>query len=76
MFNWLKKRKNDKRRALVNEIASATYNALSGGRGWEKFLPPVVLRDSIYMVTENGSIYRLKYDPVTEMEMVMQIRSN
>lgn len=72
-MSWFKRRQLNKRQQLVNEIANATYNLLSASNGWEKFLPPVVLERSIYMLTESGSIYRMNLD-YTGMEMITQIR--
>ncbi len=40
----------------------------------QEFLPPVVLRDTVYMVTKGGAIYAMRYDQTTEMEKIMQIR--
>ena len=54
IFKWLKKRRQQRDR----EIANAVYDRLSPG-GWKKFLPPVVLRDKIYLVTEDGTVYSL-----------------
>lgn len=75
MLGWIKKRRLAKRQELVQDIAVTTYKLLKASNGWEKFLPPVALNGHIYMVTENGSVYRLSYDPLTEMEQIMQIRS-
>ena len=62
----------EKRRKKINrEIANEVYELLSSGNGWEKFLPPVVVRDVVYMVTENGSIYAMKND--NGFEQIIQI---
>lgn len=74
MIKCFKQRKLNARRALVNEIANRTYDLLSASNGWEKFLPPVSLDGVIYMVTENGSIYRLTRDHAAQMEQITQIR--
>lgn len=69
-MKWIKNR----RKKLVQEIALEVVNQLDNKRGWEKFLPPVQLRDAIYMVTENGSIYRMNYNLADEFEIITQIR--
>jgi len=69
MFKWYKKRQKKK----INDIANAVVQKLHDQQGWHKFLPPVAMRDKIYMVTENGSIYCLYYDEVQRTEMVMKI---
>lgn len=66
---WLEKRRADRAR----EIAKAVRAELGNG-GWEKFLPPVAVRDTVYMVTENGSIYAMREDSQSGMEMIVQIR--
>jgi len=68
--------KQRKLQAERNAIAEAVIDKLymSGRSGWEEFLPPVMLRDSIYMVTKNGSIYRLAKDSASEMEFITQIK--
>jgi len=71
MFKWIKKRRDRKNKA----IAMAVRNELSAG-GWEKFLPPVTIRDKMYMVTENGNIYRMDIDDLADMERIIQIRHN
>lgn len=58
MIKWLKKRREKRNK----EVAKAVYEELSASRGWEKFLNPAVLEGTIYMVTENGSIYRMNKD--------------
>jgi len=70
MFTWLKKRRERQNR----EIAKAVYNELTAGQGWERFLPPVAVPDTVYMVTENGSIYALRQDAINGFEQVVQIR--
>ena len=65
----------ENRQKRTREIAKAVHAELSASNGWEKFLPPVVLRDTLYMVTENGSIYAMKEDFVTGMNQIIQIRS-
>lgn len=66
---WLR----DRRARRAREIAKAVRMEL-GNSGWEKFLPPVALRDSIYLVTENGSIYVVREDINAGMETFVQIR--
>lgn len=67
---WLKRRKNRR----LREIAQAVRNELSPD-GWEKFLPPVVLRDTVYMLTESGAVYAMRYDDRDNMEQIIKIRS-
>lgn len=69
-MKWFKNR----RKALIRDIANEVISQLESQRGWKKFLPPVVLHDKVYMVTEDGSIYRMGYDGLSEMEVIMQIR--
>lgn len=47
---------------LIRLLVAKLANRLSADRSWEKFLPPVAVRDNLYMVTENGSIYRMSFD--------------
>lgn len=75
MIIWRKKRKEKKQRELINAIASEVANRLSSGNNWEKFLPPVMMNGHIYMVTENGSIYRLSQDKLNDMEYITSIRA-
>jgi hypothetical protein len=60
---------------FVDRIAERVFQKLSGQQGWERFLPPVVLRDTIYMVTENGSIYAMRYNELDHMEQIITVRS-
>lgn len=68
-MKWFKNR----RKALIRDIAVEVISQLESQRGWKKFLPPVVLRDTIYMVTEDGSIYAMRED-MTDMATIMQIK--
>ena len=70
MFNWIKNKRKSRNKEIANEVVSQ----LSSSSGWEKFLPPVQLRDAVYMVTENGSVYKMRYDECSQMEMIIQIR--
>ena len=70
MFKYFKKKREIRNR----EIAKAVYAELSASKGWEKFLPPVVLRDKVYMVTENGSIYAMKADTFDGYEQIITIQ--
>jgi hypothetical protein len=69
MFKWYKKRQEKK----INDIANAVVQKLHNQQGWKKFLPPVAMRDKIYMVTENGEIYCMYHDQVQQTEMIMKI---
>ena len=64
----------DDRASLIRDIAAETVRQLESGHGWQEFLPPVALRDCIYMVTKDGAIYRMHQDQVAGMEIVTQIR--
>ncbi len=68
-MKWFKNR----RKALIRDIANEVISQLENQRGWKKFLPPVALRDTIYMVTEDGSIYAMRED-MTGMATIMQIK--
>jgi hypothetical protein len=68
-MKWFKKR----RQALIRDIAKEVIDQLGNSRGWRKFLPPVALRDCVYFVTEDGMIYKMKYDGATEMEVFMKV---
>lgn len=68
IFNYWKQRKAKERR----EIAKAVYAELSADRSWQKFLPPVVVRDTVYLVTEDGAIYAMRQDS-SGMEMITKI---
>lgn len=69
MIKWLKKRRQQRNR----EIAEAVYKELTTSQSWEKFLPPVVIRDRMYMVTESGSIYAMQWDELNDMEQIIKI---
>ena len=71
MFGFKRRRK-----ALIREIAVEVVSQLSNSRGWEKFLPPVVCRDKVYMVTEDGKIYGMREDTLSGMEIITQIRNH
>lgn len=64
----------NRRKALIRDIANEVISQLESQRGWQKFLPPVALRDTIYMVTEDGTIYAMRED-VTGMATIMKIRN-
>lgn len=67
--HFQKKRIREQNR-LARLIAEEVRSHLAGG--YDKFLPPVTLRDSIYMLTESGSVYRLDcHEP--GMEQIVQI---
>ena len=56
---WLEKKRLKRNREIAFEVVQQISNM---GSGWEKFLPPVVVRDRVYMLTENGTIYRMNVD--------------
>lgn len=68
-MKWFKNR----RKALIRDMAAEVISQLENRRGWKKFLPPVALRDTIYMVTEDGSIYAMRED-MTGMATIIQIK--
>lgn len=70
-MRWLKRR----RKALVHDIAVEVIRQLESQRGWKKFLPPVAMRDTVYMVTEDGEVWAMKWNDLTNMECIMRIRS-
>lgn len=77
-MNWFKKQsigaiRRESRRALIRDIASEVISQLEGRRGWQKFLPPVALQDTVYMTTEDGAVYAMRRDN-TGMEMIIQIK--
>lgn len=69
-MQWLKKI----RQALIRDIAAEVFRQMKGG-GWGKFLPPVAFQDCVYLVREDGAIYRMHRDQTNRMEIIMQIRS-
>lgn len=69
-MNWFKRR----RERLAKEIAAEVSKKLEA-QGWNEFLPPVAFRDCVYLVTKNGSIYRMTQDMGAGMEQICQIRS-
>ena len=69
IFRRWKQRKANERK----EIAKAVYAELTADRSWQKFLPPVVVRDTVYLVTEDGAIYAMRQDS-SGMEMIIQIK--
>lgn len=64
----------NRRKALIRDIANEVISQLENQRGWKKFLPPVAMRDTVYMMTEDGSVYAMRYDSTTQMEIIMQIK--
>jgi len=64
---WLEKR----RRKHLREIAAAVANELRA-EPWGKFLPPVALRDCLYIMSENGRLYRM-HDDGTGMELITRL---
>ena len=70
-MKWL----NKIRATLIRDIAIATETRMTTA-GWGKFLPPVVLRDCIYLVREDGAIYRLHQDAMQGMELITQIKAH
>lgn len=57
---------------LIRDIATETERRMTS-TGWGKFLPPVALRDCIYLVREDGAIYRMHQDPAMGMEIIAKI---
>lgn len=71
MFGFKKRRQQ-----LVADIAKEVISQLGNSRGWQKFLPPVAFRDSVYLVTEDGTIYRMRQDSLTDMETICKIHQH
>lgn len=63
------------RAALVRDVAAATVNQLQG-QGWSKFLPPVAFRDAVYLMREDGTLYRMHQDAAGGMEIIVKIKSH
>lgn len=64
------------RAAFVRDVAAATVSQLQG-QGWGKFLPPVAFRDCVYLMREDGTLYRMHRDSVSGgMEIITQIKSH
>jgi len=61
------------RAALVRDVAAATVNQLQGG-GWGKFLPPIAFRDCVYLMREDGTLYRMQQDNAHGMEIITKIQ--
>lgn len=70
MKNWFKKRRSK----LISDVARETVRQLQSSCGFQKFLPPVVLNGAVYLVTEDGTIYRMTQDPTREMEIISRIK--
>lgn len=70
MFGFSKRRKK-----LIEDIAYKVIEQLEQKRGWKEFLPPVAMRDTVYLVTKDGEIYAMRYDHTNEMEMITKIRN-
>lgn len=60
------------RAKFINDVAIAVANRLQGG-GWGKFLPPVAFRDAVYLIREDGVVYRMTQDSMHGMEMITKI---
>ncbi len=69
-MKWFKNR----RKALIRDIANEVMTQLENRRGWKKFLPPVAMRDTVYMMTEDGTVYGMKQDFNSNMEVIYQIK--
>lgn len=63
------------RDAFVRDVAAATVSQLQDG-GWGKFLPPVAFRDCVYLMREDGTLYRMTQDHTQGMEVITQIKSH
>lgn len=69
-MKWIKKMKAK----LLREIAQAVRQEMSPS-GWEKFLPPVALRDQVILVTETGTIYVMRLDDTLCACDIIKVRS-
>lgn len=68
MKKWIAKIRAD----FIRDVSIAVANRLLDG-GWGKFLPPVAFRDAVYLVREDGTIYRMHQDAACGMEMITKI---
>lgn len=71
MFRWLLKL----RALFVRDIATLVANQMQN-TGWGKFLPPVAFRDCVYLMREDGTLYRMHQDSTHGMEIITQIKSH
>lgn len=71
----LRAHKKKRRHELIRDIAREVISQLQGQRAWETFLPPVVLRDTVYMVTVDGKIYIMREDGMTNQPIIQLIRN-
>lgn len=69
-MTWFKRR----RKALIRDIANEVITQLENQRGWKKFLPPVAMRDTVYMMTEDGEVWAMRWNHASNMEIIMKIR--
>lgn len=70
-MKWLRRVRDN----IVRDVARETVRQMAAGGGWREFLPPVVLRDCVYMVTKDGCVYRMHWDSGSQMEQITQIRA-
>lgn len=70
-MKWLK----NIRAALVRDIATETERRLTAS-GWGKFLPPVRFQDCIYLMREDGTLYRMQLDSMQGMEVIVKIKDH
>lgn len=75
MFGF-KRRRQERRRAFVREIASEVVSTLENTHRWKEFLPPVAFRDYVYLVTKDGTIYRMGIDQSSGMETICKIHQH
>ena len=67
-MKWLQKM----RAALIRDVAAETVRQLHSNHYWQEFLPPVVVREDVYLVTKNGTIYKMRQDH-GGYEMIMKV---
>ena len=63
------------RAKFIQDVAVATAVRMEGS-GWGKFLPPVAFRDCVYIMREDGTLYRMQQDPTQGMEVIIQIKNH
>lgn len=68
MIEYFRKRREQRNKEIAREV----INQL-GSYGWKKFLPPVAMRDKLYFLTEDGTLYALRYSSVDDMEVLSKI---
>jgi hypothetical protein len=69
MIKWFRRKRIERNKEIAKAVAAEIGEC--GSR--YKFLPPVTLRDAIYLVTEGGTVFKLCQD-FSGQEMIIKIR--